>query len=172
MGESVESRLIWTELGVHRPGWVVTGSFAVGGANYHATFLNADELDRFLDFLFASPHKPATSRLFLHPNVVPRRTEDQLSNLRFQFDLEHGVAAAVLLVAVDDEVLQWRTKGSSVHSGAVLAHDSWNEHETLFPPESFITMTELRQAVVDWGFGEQVPPDAVRWVRTEGIDWF
>lgn len=39
-----------------------------------------------------------------------------------------------------------------------LAHDSWNERETRFPPESFVTIAELRQAVLGWTFGERVPP--------------
>ena len=172
MSTAPESRLRWSGLGVKRHSWVVSGAFVLGGATYEATFTRKSELARYLDFLIASPRKPATSRLYLHPNVVPRRPEDQLSNLRFQFDAEHDVAAAVLLVAVKGEVLEWRTDGDSAAPDVKLAHDSWNEHETLFPSESFITIAELRRAVLDWGFGEQVPPEAVRWVRTEGIDWF
>ena len=173
---TVAQRRAWSEFGVDRRHWVVSGVFAVGGATYQATFAAEDEFDRFLDFLFSAPDKPETSRLYLHPNVTPLRAEDHLSNLRFQFDAEQGVGAAVLLVVDRDrgEVLSWMSAGDAGSHDVVLAHDSWNEHETRFPRESFVTIPELRQAVAQWAFGEVVPPRAVRWqsVPHGDVGWF
>jgi hypothetical protein len=106
---------------------------------------------------------------------VPVRPEHYLSNLRFQFDAEHDAAAAVLLLIdrnQDDELLTWMTRGEASRPGVVLAHDSWNEHETLFPPESHITLNQLRDVVTQWAYGELVPPSAVRWSAVDGIGWF
>jgi hypothetical protein len=163
----------WSELGVERHGWVVSGVFSVNGSAYEAQFTNEAELSRFLDFLLASPVKPATSRLYLHPHEIPARPEHQVSNLRFQFDPEHQVAAAVLLVIdrAHNNVLSWRTLGNAGYPDVVLAHDSWNEHETLFPPDSHITLPELRHVVTAWAFGDRLPPQAVKWVDAAGVDW-
>jgi hypothetical protein len=51
-------------------------------------------------------------------------------------------------------------------SEGVLAHDSWNERETTFPPGSFVTTPELREAVLQWAFGAVVPPPVIGWRRT------
>lgn len=163
----------WLDLGIDRRGWVVSGVFAVDGAGYEATFAGAAELGRFLDFVFAARVKPATTRLYLHPDEVPVRPEHQVSNLRFQFDPHHGVGAAVLLVVerAAGTVRSWRTAGDAGRPDVVLAHDSWNEHETLLPPESFVRIPRLRAAVIEWAFGDDVPPAAVSWVELAGLDW-
>lgn len=163
----------WVEFGVDQHDWVVSGSFALDGANYTAEFHGDAELGRFLDFLFAAPTKPATSRLYLHEAVEPRRPEHELSNLRFQFDAEHNAAAAViLLLDQNNQLSTWITAGGVNADNVVLAHDSWNEHETLFPPGAFITVPQLREAVLQWAFGPVVPPPAVTWTDASGIDWF
>lgn len=84
------------------------------------------------------------------------------------------MAAAVLLVIDRNrkDVLSWRTVGSAGRPDVVLAHDSWNQHETVLPPESFITIPELRAAVTEWAFGDEVPPPAVAWTDAAGIGWF
>jgi hypothetical protein len=122
----------------------------------------------------ASPVKPATTRLYLHPDEVPTRPEHQVSNLRFQFDPEHQVAAVVLLAIARShhQLLSWRTVGDAGRSDVVLAHDSWNEHETRLAPESFITVLQLRAAVMEWAFGDAVPPSAVSWADITDVDWF
>jgi hypothetical protein len=160
-------------LGIDRVGWVVSGVFAVDGPSYEATLAGEAELGRFLDFVLASPVKPVTTRLYLHPDEAPVRPEHHVSNLRFQFDPERQVAAAVLLVIdrSQQRVLSWRTVGDAGRPDVVLAHDSWNEHETRLPPESFVTTTQLRAAVLEWAFGEALPPTATRWAEVSGIDW-
>lgn len=57
------------------------GVFAVDGSSYAATFAGEGELARFLDFVLASPVKPATTRMYLHPDEAPVRPEHQMSNL-------------------------------------------------------------------------------------------
>lgn len=172
---TVGLRRAWSDLGVDRRTWVVSGVFQVGGGTYEARFTGEAELVRFVDFLLAAPGVPATSRLYLHPDVVPARPEQQLSTLRFQFHAERGVAAAVLLV-VDrerDAVLCWMSSGGAGDDDVVLAHDSWNQYETRFPPEAFITIAELRATVLQWAFGEMFPPSAVDWTEEphQQIGW-
>lgn len=174
MTHTAQHAATWSDLGVDRPGLVVSGVFAVDGSSSEARFTGGEQFRRFIDYVLASPVKPATTRLYLHPDEVPVRPEHQVSNLRFQFDPGHQVAAAVLLV-IDREhgaVHSWRTVGDAGRSDVVLAHDSWNEHETAFPPESFITVAQLRAAVLRWAFGDEVPPADVSWVEASGIDWF
>jgi hypothetical protein len=174
MTQTVQRAMTWSDLGVDRTGCVVSGVFAVDGSSYEATFATKAELGRFLDFALSSPVKPATTRLYLHPDEVPTKPEHQVSNLRFQFDPDHEVAAAVLLVIDRShrQLLSWRTVGDAGRSDVVLAHDSWNEHETRLPAESFITVPQLSAAVMDWAFGNVVPPPVVAWVEVGGIDWF
>jgi hypothetical protein len=168
----------WSDLvrasGLDPCGWHVAGEFTTGAASYGVTFHSESELARFLDFLFAAPDKPATSRLYRRASIYPFQPHYDLSNLRFQFDPQHQVAAAVVLAYghQDDHLWQWRTRGNAGYPDVTLAHDSWNEHETVLPPESFITMPQLRTAVLEWAFGEQIPPLAVDWTPTTGIGWF
>lgn len=154
MTRTVGRAATWSDLGVDRRGWVVSGVFAVDGSTYETTFASEAELARFLDFAFASPIKPATTRLYLHPDEAPARPEHQVSNLRFQFDPAHRVAAAVLLVIDRDagRLLSWRTVGDA---GRLLHHDP-----------------QLRGAVIEWAFGDMVPPSAVSWTEVTGLDWF
>lgn len=165
----------WADFGVDRHGWVASGVFQVGAANYQCEFRAEPELRRFVDYLMASPTKPATSRLYLHQSVTPVRPEHYLSNLRFQFDAEHDVAAAVVLL-IDrnhhDELLAWMTRGDAGRPDVTLAHDSWNEHETVFPPKSYISLAQLREVVAEWAYGELVPPEAVQWSAVSNITWF
>jgi hypothetical protein len=165
----------WADFGVNRHGWVVSGVFQVGAANYQCEFRAEPELRRFMDFLLASPAKPATSRLYLHQSATPVRPEHYLSNLRFQFDAEHDVAAAAVLLIDrnhDDELLAWMTRGASGRPDVALAHDSWNEDETLFPSESYISLTQLREVIAQWAFGEFVPPAAAQWTAVSDVTWF
>lgn len=170
--------LTWSGLvrhsGVNACDWHVAGIFNSGVGSYSATFHSEPELIRFLDFLFRSAEKPATSRMYRRASIYPSQPEHDLSNLRFQFDNDRNVAAAVLLADdhADDHVYRWMTRGGAGQAGAVLAHDSWNEHETRFPPESFITIPELRTAVAEWAFGEDLPPLSVSWVEAAGVNWF
>jgi hypothetical protein len=174
MTRTARRPVTWSELGIDRRDWVVSGVFAVDGSSYEATFASETELGRFLDYTFTSPLKPATTRLYLHPDEVPARPERQVSNLRFQFDPVHQVAAAVLLVIdrAAGRLHAWRTVGDAGRPDVVLAHDSWNEHETRLPAESFITVPQLRATVMEWAFGDDVPPSAVSWIEVSGLDWF
>jgi hypothetical protein len=174
MTPTTRRALTWSDLGVDRHEYVVSGVFAVDGSTYDATFTSENELGRFLDFTLAAPVKPATTRLYLHPDEVPVEPGHQVSNLRFQFDPEHQVAAAVLLVIDRNQhsLRSWRTVGDAAHQDVVLSHDSWNEHQTRLPAESFITISQLRTAVLAWAFGNDVPPQAVSWVEVSGVDWF
>jgi hypothetical protein len=165
----------WSDLGVDRHSWVVSGVFQVDGADYEARFTGEAELARFVDFLLTTPGVPATSRLYLHPDIVPARPERQLSTLRFQFDAEHDVAAAVLLV-LDPEsggVSCWMTSGRAGRDDIALTHDSWDRDGARFPPEAFVTITELRAAVLQWAFGEVFPPAVIEWTEVphQQIGW-
>jgi hypothetical protein len=175
MSLTAQQSRAWTDFGVNRHEWVVSGVFQVGAASYQCEFRAEPELRRFMDFLIASPAKPATSRLYLHQSAIPVRPEHYLSNLRFQFDAEHDVAAAVVLLIDrdnDDELLAWMTHGDTGRPGATLAHDSWNEHETLFPPESYISLAQLREVVAEWAYGAVVPPGVVQWTAVSDVTWF
>lgn len=153
---------------------VVSGVYGVSGASYSAEFAAESELARFLEFLFTSKVKPATSRMYMHANTSPLRPEHYVSNLRFQFDPDYQIGAAVLLVIdrASDRMRSWRTVGEAGRTDVVLAHDSWNEHETVFPPEAFVTLSELHTLVMQWAFGETVPPPVVSWADVVGVDWF
>src|ERR1700716_2827368 len=93
--------LAWSDLvrhsGLGECDWHVAGVFDSGTGSYSATFRSEPELMRFLDYLFVSPVKPATSRMYRRASIYPFKPEYDLSNLRFQFDGENQGAAAVLL---------------------------------------------------------------------------
>jgi hypothetical protein len=81
-------------------------------------------------------------------------------------------SGATLVVWWRSSLQSWRTVGDAAHQDVALSHDSWNEHQTRLPAESFITITQLRAAVLDWAFGNDVPPRAVSWAEVSGVDWF
>lgn len=173
MTVAAQPTVTWSQFGRNPHSWVVSGVFQ-GSATYTGEFHDRDELGRFLDFLLADPHQPATSRLYLHERLVPRRSELDLSNLRFQFDPALQVAAAVMVV-VDrnaNKVLSWMTRGDAGRDDVVLSHDSWGSAAMVFPPESFITVGQLRQVVLEWAFDEVQPPPEVKWVAAPDVGWF
>lgn len=143
-----------------------SGVFQFSGATYTVRFQSDWGLVDCLDMMLAQPRKPATPRLYLEAEGYKAdRPEWPPSNLRFDFDLEHGVAAAVCLVLdKHNEIHTWMTRGDAGRADVTLTHDSWNPAERQFPPEAFITLAELRELVVQWAFGDTLPPPVVRWV--------
>jgi len=84
--------------------------------------------------------KPATPRLHLRAEgYKPQGPELPPSNMRFDFNLEHEVAAAVLLILDKDDMIdQWMTLGDAGRDDVFLTHDSWAPMDRQFPMESFI----------------------------------
>jgi len=140
-------------------------NFQYSDAQYSVEFTTEAGLLRCLDTMMSFPRKSATPRLHLWAEgYKPRGPEWPPSNLRFDFDREHEVAAAVLLVLDrDGDIHQWMTLGDAGRDDVFLTHDSWSPKERRFPPESFITVPQLRAAVAEWAFGDVFPPPAVRW---------
>lgn len=178
MTTAAEHQVAWSDLVRHshleRCGWQVAGVFQAGSATYNVTFRAEPELVRFLDYLLMAGEPFATSRLYRRAAIYPFRPEYDLSSLRFQFDSEHQVAAAALLADDHDadHLYRWITRGDAGRDDVVLAHDSWNEQETVFPPAAFITVATLRDVVRQWAFGEILPPPAVDWdVAPAGLGW-
>ncbi|HKN97364.1 MAG TPA: hypothetical protein VJX10_09635 [Pseudonocardiaceae bacterium] len=176
---TAEQHVAWSEL-VRRShleagGWHVAGYFQSSSATYHVTFRAEAELGRFLDYVIAAGESFGTSRLYRRADIYPFRPEYDLSGLRFQFNAEHQVASAALLA--DDHqsghLFRWITRGDAGRDDVTLAHDgTWNEHETAFPPSTFITVPQLRDVVTQWGFGELLPPPVVDWDEApEEIGW-
>ncbi|OLF11569.1 hypothetical protein BLA60_11485 [Actinophytocola xinjiangensis] len=146
-----------------------TGVFHLRGAVYTVTFDHESALDTFLDLYLSSADDTKVARLHL----TPEGTGLPAANLRFQLNLAHGVAAAVLIAMdADGRSHSWRTNGGSARTGVLLAHDTWHPDETALPPESFITTGQLRTVIAQWAFGEMLPPPAVEWVTVRDVGWF
>jgi hypothetical protein len=153
-----------------------SGVFQFSGATYSVAFRSEDGLLECLDTMMSLRRKPGTPRLYLQAeDYTPEGPEWPPSNLRFDFDRDRGVAAAVLL-ALDrhNEIHTWMTRGDAARDDVVLTHDSWNPEERRFPPQSFITLAELRELVVQWAFGDVLPPPAVEWAVEphDEVGWF
>ena len=145
--------------------WVASGVFQFSDATYSVEFTNENGLLECLDMMMSLSHKPGTPRFTLRPRRwAPKGPEVPPSSLRFDFDHEHGVAAAVCLVCDRaGNVYAWMTRGGAGRSDFVLSHDSWNPDDTRFPQQSFITIAQLRELVAQWAFGDVLPPPAVEW---------
>jgi hypothetical protein len=148
---------------------VVSGVFQFADAIYEVTFHNDEGLTRCLDFVLAYPEDdPAVARLHL----TPPGAKYPSCNLRFHVNVEHNVAAAVLVALDTHEALySWMSRGAAGRDDIVLAHDTWNPDDTRFPPESFISIDDLRTVVSQWAFGDLFPPPGVPWVTVPEIGW-
>lgn len=145
-----------------------SGVFHVRGAVYTVTFDSPAGLGTFLDLYLAHADDTKVARLHL----TPQGTGLPAANLRFQLSVAHQVAAAVLIAMDDDgRSHSWMTRGEA-RANVALAHDSWHPVETALPPESFITVAELRAVLNQWAFGDTLPPPAVRWVSVRDVGWF
>jgi hypothetical protein len=146
-----------------------SGVFHVQGAVCDVTFSDEQGVSNFLDFYLAHGSDEVVARLYL----TPQGEKFPSANLRFQFNREHQVAAAVLIAAdQDNQQHSWITRGNVGRDDLSLAHDTWNAVETRMPPEAFITVAELREVITQWVVGEVLPPGPVRWAEVPDVRWF
>lgn len=151
--------------------WTANGADRnIPGAIYNVTFKDEHGLSRFLDFYLAEGNDATVARLYLKANRAG--VELPSANLRFQLNREHQVAAAVIIAATSEGDHYWMTHGNCGREDVRLSHDSWDPDDNLLPPESFITVGELREVLTQWVFGDVLPPPAVEWVRIPEIKWF
>ncbi|TDP93918.1 hypothetical protein [Labedaea rhizosphaerae] len=151
------------------------GVFQFEDATYAVTFAYEDGVLRCLDTMMRFPDKPATPRFALRPEGYrEKRPEWPVSALRFDYDIEHQVAAVVLLALDKDaNTHAWMSRGTAGRDGVELTHSTWSPEANRFPPESFITIAELRAVVVQWAFGDVLPPSAITWtaVAHDLVGW-
>ena len=146
-----------------------SGVFHLWGATYTVTFETPAGLGTFLGLYLAEADDTKVARCHL----TPQGTGLPAANLRFQLNHAHRVAAAVLIAMdADGRSHSWMTHGEAGAANVVLAHDTWNPLETALPPESFITVDQLRTVLGQWAFGETLPPPAVPWRSVRDIGWF
>lgn len=145
-----------------------TGVFYLRGAVHNVTFDNADAVVTLLGLLESEGDDTMVHSLYL----TPQGETAPSANLRFQFNREHQVAAAVL-VALDKQrrLYSWRTQGTAGRDDVTLVHDAWNPGDTVLPPESFIFEPQLRPAVVEFATGDVLPPVSVEWATVPDVGW-
>ncbi len=145
-----------------------TGTFYLRGAVHNVMFDNADAVVRLLGLLESEGDETMVHSLYL----TPQGETAPSANLRFQFNREHQVAAAVL-VALDKQrrLYSWRTRGDAGRDDVTLVHDAWNPGDTVLPPESFVFEPQLRPAVVEFAFTEALPPPSVEWATVPDVGW-
>ena len=105
---------------------------------------------------------------------TPQGPEWPPANLRFDFDRDAGVGAAVLLVLDRyDDIRAWMTHGGGAQNDIALTHDSWSPKERQFPSWSLVDLPKLREAICQWAFNDNLPPSAVGWtpMPDEEIGW-
>jgi hypothetical protein len=159
-----------TELAAPGGRWLEpSGVFHLRGAVYTVTFANPDALGTFLDLYLSEADDTKVARLHL----TAEGTGLPAANLRFQLSRAHQIAAGVL-IAMDADGYRhsWMTHGDAGPANVLLAHDTWHPLETALPPESFITIAQLRTVLGQWAFGDTLPPPAVRWRSVRDVGWF
>lgn len=121
-----------------------------------------DGLSRLVRDMAHSPVPTSTVHVYLVPDGHPiELPQFPPSNLHFDIDQEHQVAAASLVVwDRDDEIHQWVSVGEQGRADVVLSEDPEAKR---YPPESFITVPQLQEVVLQWAFGEIIPPPAIQW---------
>lgn len=156
---------------------VVTGTYFVGGSEFIAHIADEDGLSCFLAAVTRSPVATSTVRMFLKPQGYQPQTRLPIelppSSLYFDVDQEHQVAAAGMLVSTaDGGARQWMTRGVAGLDTVALAQDPFNPEHSHFPQDSFITVDELRDAVLQWAFADVFPVTATwRQVSEWDVRW-
>jgi hypothetical protein len=145
-----------------------TGVFYLRDAVHDVSFENAGGVVTLLGLLEAEGDDTMVHGLHL----TPQGETEPSANLRFQFNREHNVAAAVL-VALDKRrrLYSWRTKGTAGRDDVTLVNDSWNPGDTVLPPESFIARSKLRPVVVEFAVDNVLPPSSVEWANVPDVGW-
>jgi hypothetical protein len=138
------------------------------GSSFRASFATEAALGAFLDMVLHFPGETSTVTMVLKAKgYTPPKTappEWVPSSLYFDVDRERDVAAAALLIFDANAVShQWLSQGDLDSDDVVLVMDPYNPEFARFPPESFIVPALLREAVVEWAFGAELPPAAIQW---------
>jgi hypothetical protein len=138
------------------------------GSSFSGRFTTDSALRAFMDLVLRYPRQTSTVRMFLKPRrYVPAESapaEFLPSSLYFDVDRERGVAAAALLIVDAHGVShQWLSQGDRGRDDVALVMDQFNPEFATFPQESFVAVEPLADAVVQWAFGDEVPPPALSW---------
>lgn len=148
------------------------------GSSFTATFRTETALDAFLDLVSHYPGNTSTVTMFLRPRgykPAPSAPPEFLpSSLYFDIDQASGTAAAaLLLIDTTGQSHQWLTQGNLARDDITLVMDPHNPEYATFPPESFLPITTLRDAVLQWAFGDHLPPPAATWRRAteDEVGW-
>jgi hypothetical protein len=138
------------------------------GSSFTATFGTEVALRAFLDMVSRYPGTTSTVTMFLKPRgykPAPSAPPEFVpSSLYFDLDQASGIAAAALLL-VDATGLshQWLTQGDLGRGDITLVADPHNPEYATFPHESLLPVSMLRDAVLQWAFGDDLPPTSVAW---------
>ena len=148
------------------------------GSSFTARLATETALHGFLDLVVRYPVKTSTVTMFLEPRGYkpsPSAPPEFLpSSLYFDVDQASGTAAvALLLIDATGTSHQWLTQGDLGRDDLVLVMDPENPDYATFPPESFISVAVLREAVTQWAFGDELPPAATSWrmANEDEVGW-
>jgi hypothetical protein len=160
---------------------VPSAAFDLPHAHVAMTLHDVDGVAYLLDTVLTAAVGAATVSLHLTPrDYRPPLSPPEFppSNLYFGVDPRHGVAAVALL-AFDKtrHSHQWLSQGTAWHADvAPLAMDPVNADATPFPGDTYITAAQLRVTVINWAWGDLLPPAGTSWrAATEdevGWNWF
>ncbi len=147
---------------------VPTARFNLDNTSVSLRIRDAAGLDFLLDTVLRPAARTSTVSMYLMPypnRHIPSSSNDwPSSNLIFDVDQEHQVAAAGLLTLERGEQgHQWMSVGESGRDDVALEMDPTEPGSHVFPSSSFITLPQLRQVVTEWAFGEVLPPPSIQW---------
>lgn len=180
MTRSTEHRFRRSDL-AHGADHVLVPSATFGddsGSTFAAKFVTDSALSAFLDMAVQYPGKTSTVTMFLRPRGYkppPSAPPEFLpSSLYFDVDQASGMAAAALLIIdANGRSHQWLSRGELGRDDVILVMDPHNPEYARFPHESFISVSTLRDVVIEWAFGDVLPPTAVTWRRAteDEVSW-
>lgn len=138
------------------------------GSSFVATFGAEAALRTFLDMVLGYPGKTTTVTMFLKPRGYkppPSAPPEFLpSSLYFDVDQASGTAAGALLLTDTTGLShQWLTQGDLGRDDVVLVMDPHNPEYATFPRQTFVPAHMLREAAIQWAFGDSLPPAATTW---------